>query len=370
MAGDYYEVLGVDRSASGDELKKAYRKLAQQFHPDRNPGDDEAEARFKEISQAYEVLSDAESRARYDRFGDERGGGNPFGGGGGLGDIFDAFFGGDNPFGGGGQQRPSGPPPGSDLEVTLDVEFADAVLGSAQEVQVRTAVPCERCEGSGADHDSHVATCTTCNGMGTVRQVRQSILGQMVSTGVCPACSGMRETIENPCDDCAGDGRIITEKSYNVDVPAGVDTGSTLRLTGRGAVGVRGGAFGDLYVHIRVLSHPVFRREGHDLIADLEMSLAVAALGGHVEYETLEGTEDLVIEPGTQTGRVFRLRGRGVPSVRGRGRGDLLVQAVVVTPTDLDSEQEELLRKFAELRGEEVAPKDRSLLGRIRSAFS
>lgn len=370
MATDFYELLGVSKDASADEIKRAYRGLARELHPDRNPGDADAEARFKEVATAYETLSDPERRAQYDRFGPDGMQGNPFGGGaGGVGDIFEAFFGQGSPFGGG-QQSPQNNRQGSDLEVVADVEFEDAVLGSTKDVTVRTAVPCETCEGVGAEPGTDIATCEQCGGQGVVRQVRQSILGQMVSTVGCPGCGGTGEVVFNPCRACSGDGRTITEKTYTVDIPPGVDSGTTLRLSGRGAAGIRGGGFGDLYVQIRVNPHKTLRREGHDLIDEFHIPMTVAALGGHLKYETLESTEDMVIPPGTQTGRVFRMRGRGVPSVRGRGRGDLLVQVFVDTPVDLDKDQESMLRDLASRRSEEVAPEGKGWLKKIKSAFT
>ena len=368
---DYYELLGIDRSASPEEIKKAYRALARDLHPDRNPGDDAAEARFKEVAQAYETLSDPERRANYDRFG-EAGPGGGFGDAAGFGDIFEAFFGGgQSPFGGGfgGQQAQRGPARGDDLEVVVDVAFEDAVLGSAQPVDIRTYVPCEPCQSSGALDTSTVVSCETCGGVGQVRQVRRSILGQMVSTGTCPACSGAGETIEAPCDSCAGDGRVVEECSYTVDIPAGVDTGATLRLTGRGAAGARGAGFGDLYVRVRVLPDERFQRDGNDLVAELAVPMTIAALGGELKFETLEDTKTISIDAGTQTGKVFTLRGDGVPSLQGGRRGDIRAIAVVMTPEKLSSEEEELLRSFAALRGDELN-ESRSLLGRIRSALS
>ena len=367
MATDDYERLGVSRTATHDEIKRSYRQLDRELHPDANGGDPSAEARFKEVAQAYEVLSDAEKRNHYDRFGADGGPGDPFGfGGGGFGDIFDAFFGGG---GGGGRSSQSGPPRGTDLEAAVDIDFTDAVFGTQQPVTVRTAVVCDTCEASGASPGSHPETCGECGGAGQVRRVRQSILGQMVTAQACPRCGGMGQTIANPCVDCRGEGRRIEEKTYTVDIPAGVDTGSTLRLTGLGAVGLRGGGHGDLYVHVRVRPHDRFQRERNNLIHELHLPFTQAALGAHLPYETLDGTEDLVIPRGTQTGKVFRLRGRGVPQVQGRGRGDLLVHVVVDTPADLDPEQEDLLRSLAAARGDEVAPADTGFLSRIRSAF-
>jgi len=369
MTTDYYELLEVDRDASTDEIKRAYRIAARRYHPDANPGDHEAEARFKEVATAYEVLSDPDRRRHYDRFGaDGPSGGDPFGfGGGGLGDLFDAFFGGGAGFGGG--RGPTGPAAGPDLEVTVDVPFETAVFGSAEEVTVRTAVPCETCEATGARPGTHAERCRQCDGAGQVRQVRQSILGQMVTAAPCPACRGAGEVIADPCPDCGGDGRQVTEKLYTVDIPAGVDTGSTLRLSGFGAAGIRGGAKGDLYVHVRVRPHGRFRRDGDDLVHELHLPVTQAALGAVLPFETMEGVEDLVVPRGTQTGRVFRLRGHGVPHVRGRGRGDLLVRVVVDTPTDLEPEVEEALRSIAARQGHDVAPPEKGFLSRIKSAF-
>jgi molecular chaperone DnaJ len=375
VATDYYELLEIDRDADNGEIKRAYRVAARRWHPDNNPGDAEAEARFKEVANAYEVLSDPDKRAHYDRFGADGprgGGGDPFGGfaGGGLGDIFDAFFnqGGQGGFGGGGGR--SGPASGPDLEVAVTIDFEAAVFGTAEEVSIRTAVPCETCEATGAKPGTHAARCDQCGGAGQVRQVRQSILGQMVTAVPCPVCRGAGEVIAEPCETCDGEGREITDKTYTVDIPAGVDTGSTLRLTGFGAAGVRGGGKGDLYVQVRVRPHERFEREGVDLVHQLHVPVTQAALGAVIGFETLDGDEDLVIPRGTQTGKVFRLRGRGVPHVRGRGRGDILVQVVVDTPTDLDPEVEDALRGVAAHRGEDVAPPEKGFLSRIKSAFS
>ncbi|MGH2686534.1 MAG: DnaJ C-terminal domain-containing protein, partial [Actinomycetota bacterium] len=287
--------------------------------------------------------------------------------GGGIGDLFNAFFGGSSPFGGG--RSTGGPPRGADLEVVVDLDFAEAVFGAQKPVSVRTAVPCDTCEGTGAAPGTSPRICAECGGAGQVRRVRQSILGQMVTASPCPRCQGIGQQIDTPCGDCRGEGRRLEEKTYVVDIPAGVDTGSTLRLTGRGAAGPRGGGAGDLYVHARVRPHERFQRDGYDLLHDLHVSMAQAALGAHIRYDTLDGEEDLVVPRGTQSGRVFRLRGRGVPHVEGRGRGDLLVRVLVDIPSDLGREEEELLRRFAELRGEAIPPADAGLFGRIRSAF-
>ncbi len=375
MARDFYELLGVGRGASADELKRAYRKRARELHPDANPNNPAAEEEFKEVSRAYEVLSDPQSRARYDQFG-EAGVGGAAGGGGdpftaGFGDIFDAFFGGASPFGG--QRGPSGPPRGQDLEVVADVSFEDAVFGCEHELTVRTAVRCDDCAGSGAQSGTAPQQCSECRGTGQVRRIRQSMLGQMVTASPCGRCNGIGEIIATPCRTCRGEGRTIAERTFTVEIPAGIAGGQTLRLGGRGAAGPRGGAIGDLYVHVRVADHDRYRREEDDLVTDVVVSLAQAALGTTLTLPTLDGDEELVVPAGVQHGREFVLRGRGVPrlvsSGRSRGRGDLRARIVVEVPTDLTSEQRELLRRFAESRGEDVAA-DESLLSKIKSAFS
>ncbi|HVX19390.1 MAG TPA: molecular chaperone DnaJ [Acidimicrobiales bacterium] len=370
MPTDYYEILGVRRDASAEEIKKAYRQRARELHPDANPGDDEAEARFKELGEAYEVLSDPTRRQRYDTFGHEgvRAGagaaGEPFGFGG-FSDIFDAFFGGGDGFAGG----RAGPQAGADIEQAVEIDFEQAVFGTEAPVTVRTAAPCDACEATGAAPGTHAETCPDCQGSGQVRRVRQSILGQMVTSGPCPRCGGAGQTIESPCPECRGEGRLIQDKTYTVDIPPGVDTGSTLRLGGLGAVGPRGGGHGDLYVHVRVRPHERFQREGDDLYEELHVPFTQAALGAELSYETLDGAETLTLPRGTQTGRSFRFRGKGVPHVRGRGRGDLVATVVVDVPTDLSEEQDALVRQLADQRSEQVAEPDTKLFSRLRSAF-
>ncbi len=366
---DYYEVLGVSREAGAEDLKRAYRTLARSLHPDANPDDPEAEARFKEVALAYETLSDPRRRQHYDRFGAggpgaAGGAGDAFGGG--LGDIFEAFFGGSSPFGGG--QEQAAPQRGVDLEVTIDLEFADAVFGCEYEVAVRTAVPCDTCEATGAEPGTAPSTCVNCGGAGQVRQVRQSLLGQMVTSAACPNCGGMGEVVEDPCGSCGGEGREIVDHNYTVDIPPGVDTGNVLRLTGRGAVGQRGGGAGDLFVKVRVRPDQRFERHGHDLVHELVVPFTQAALGAEIELETLDGTRPLEIPAGVQSGHLLRLRGLGVPNRR--GRGDLVVGVVVRTPEKLTEVEEELLRQFAEVRGEDVAPEGEGLISKIRSAFT
>jgi molecular chaperone DnaJ len=364
---DFYDLLGVARTATADEIKRAYRRKARELHPDTNP-DPVAEERFKELARAYEVLSDPERRARYDRFG-EAGVGDPFAGagGGGLGDIFEAFFGGASPFGGGG--RTTGPPRGQDLEVVADVSFEAAVFGTTLPVTVRTAVVCGDCGGTGTAAGTKPVTCNECGGLGQVRRVRQSVFGQMVTAGPCHRCGGSGQIVLTPCPRCRGESRLIEDRTYNVDVPAGVDTGSTLRLAGRGAAGPRGGATGDLYVHLRVAASDRFQRDGYDLLVELPVSFAQAALGAHIEMATLDGPVEIAVPPGSQSGRVVRLRGRGVPHVDGRGRGDLRVVTRVDTPSGLTATEQELLRRLAEERGESVDPPATGVFSRIKSAF-
>jgi molecular chaperone DnaJ len=380
--GDFYELLGVGRSATEDEIKRSYRKLARELHPDANPGNAEAEERFKLVTLAYETLRDPERRRRYDMFGPEglRGTGAGAGAGGaggfedlfgaGLGDLFNSFFGGNaTGFGQGGRRGQAGPPRGADMEVTVEIDFRSAVFGTSKEIRVRVPVPCATCDATGAKPGTSATTCSVCGGAGEIRQVRQSILGQMVTARPCPRCNGLGQEIQTPCPDCRGEGRRSEEKAYTVDIPAGVDDGNTLQLGGRGAAGPRGGRAGDLFVHLRVKADDRFLRQGNDLVHVLHVPMSQAALGAHLRYETLDGTEDLVIPKGTQPGKVFRLRGRGVPDVNGRGRGDLLVQVVVDTPTELTKEQEDLLRLFAGARGEDVAPAESGFFAKVRSAF-
>jgi molecular chaperone DnaJ len=377
IMADYYELLGVPRTASAEEIKKAYRRRARELHPDANPDDAAAAEQFKQVARAYQVLSDDAQRARYDRYGEAGvggGGGGPtaedlFGGG--LGDIFETFFGGaGSPFGGARTRGPSGPPRGQDVEVIADVTFEQAVFGAQVEVSLKLPVACAECGGSGAGAGTSPVTCSDCGGSGQIQRVRQSLLGQMVTASPCGRCGGLGQVITTPCASCRGEGRVTVDKSYQVDVPAGVDSGSTLRLTGRGAAGPRGGRAGDLYVHLRVAPHERFVREDHDLVTEVPISIAQAALGTSVELETLDGTEPLVVPAGTQPGREFVLRQRGVPHLRGRGRGDLRVRIRVEVPQKLTEKEVELLTAFAEGRGEAVGHEREGLFTRIKSAFS
>ena len=369
MLTDFYDVLGVSRDASEDEIKKAYRRLARQYHPDTNDGDPAAEARFKEISVAYDTLRDPEKRRRYDLYGSEGlGAGAGPGAGGfdfGVSDIFDAFFG----AGFGGGRGPAGPARGPDAEVHLVLDLEEAAFGATKPVELRMPVECERCSGSGCEPGTHPSACRNCGGAGEVRTVRRTILGQMMTATPCTVCRVTGQEILSPCRDCRGDGRVNLPVTVDVQVPGGIDDGQRLRLAGRGPAAPRGGAPGDLYVSIAVRPHARFERDGDDLLHVLRLPMTQAALGAHLKIETLDGEEDLLIPAGTQTGRIFRLRGRGVPTLRGRGRGDLIVRVEVVVPERLSSEEAQLLRRLAELRGEDVAPREEGFFSRIKSAF-
>jgi molecular chaperone DnaJ len=377
---DYYALLGVSRNATNDEIKRAYRRRARELHPDANPDNPGAAEQFKELSTAYAVLSDPNQRARYDQFGEAGVGGQGaggvnfddiFGSGGGLGDIFDAFFGGSgggSPFGG--RRGPSGPPRGQDMEVAVAIDFEQSVFGAQIPVEIKLPQTCDTCDGTGAGEGTRPVMCSECDGSGQIRRVRQSVLGQMVSSSPCPRCGGLGEVITTPCSTCRGEGRVTADKTYTVDVPAGVVDGSTLRLTRRGAAGPRGGSPGDLYVHLRVRAHDSYRREDDDLVTEVPISIAQAALGTTMSLTTLDGDEDLVVPAGTQPGHEFVLRGRGVPRLQGRGRGDLRAIVRVEVPTKLSDDEASLLRQFAEGRGEQVGAAGTSLFSKIKSAFS
>ena len=368
---DLYELLEVDRDAGAEEIKRSYRRLAMRYHPDANPGDEAAEARFKQIAAAYEVLSDPERRARYDRYGTTGGFdiGDPFGSGpGGLGDLFEAFFGGASPFGASRPQQ-RGPQRGPDIEVVASLDLREAVAGVQRDLTFRTALACADCVGTGAQPGTTIERCTECEGSGEVRSIRQTVLGQIVTAAPCRRCGGTGDVLEAACASCEGEGRILQDVTITTDIPAGVDTGTTLRLTGRGAVGPRGGAPGDLYVRIEVREDERFERNGIDLIERRRISVSQAALGARLLIDTLDDPTDLMIPPGTQHGHVIPLKGKGVPRLNGRGRGSLHVVLEVVVPTDLSEEEEILYRRLAELRDEEVGMADRGFKDWIRDAF-
>lgn len=368
MPNDPYATLGVPANASDDEIKRAYRRLARELHPDANPGDAESEARFKEVSVAYEVLRDPERRRRYDMFGHEGRGGGGAGPGAeafGFGDLFDAFFSGQ--FAGGGQ---AGPPRAPDAEAVMELDLVQAAFGITETLELLLPTGCERCGGSGCEPGTHPDRCSSCDGAGEVRQVRRSILGQLVTAVPCVACGGTGQRIPNPCTECAGDGRVRASRHIEVEVPAGIDDGQRLRLTGRGPAAPHNGMAGDLYVTVRVRRHASLERHGYDLVHQRRIAMTQAALGTVLQIETLEEPEEITVPPGTQPGHVFRLKGQGVPVLQGRGRGDLLVQVDVDVPEELTDDERELLAQFAEMRGEEVAaPAEGGFFSKIRSTF-
>lgn len=364
---DYYEVLGVGRNASTDEIKKAYRKLAFQYHPDRNP-ENGAEERFKEVKEAYEVLCDPEKRARYDQFGHAgvnggfgmggMGGYEGFGGGFPFGDIFETFFG-----GGAAATRRRAPQRGSDLRYDLTVEFEEAVFGCEKDLKIPRMEVCHLCSGSGAEPGTQPTRCTRCNGEGQIRRVQQSILGQFVNVVLCSACQGKGTVIASPCNNCRGQGMERVTRQLRVTVPAGIDDGTQIRLTGEGEPGANGGPRGNLYVVVNVKPHEVFRREANDIVIDLPINMAQAALGDEIEVPTVDGPVTLKVPAGTQPGRVLRIRGKGVPYLRDHGRGDQQVRISVTVPTKLSDEQRELLKMLAESLKKDSG--DESLLDKI-----
>jgi molecular chaperone DnaJ len=371
---DYYGLLGVRKDATPEELKRAYRKLARELHPDVNP-DPDAQDRFKEVTTAYEVLSDPDKRRIVDLGGDPLAqGGAGAGGFGGfgtsMGDIFDAFFSGGSM--GSGRGRRSRVRPGADALLQIALTLEEAAFGTRREINVDTAVVCTTCQGSGCAPGTSPRTCQSCGGRGEIHTVERSFLGSVRMTRPCPACSGTGEQIPSPCPSCGTEGRVRARRTITVDVPAGIEDGMRIRLAGQGEVGPGGGPAGDLYVEVAEQPHEQFTRDGSDLHCTIEVPMTSAALGCDLVLQTLDTEEKLEIRPGTQHGTVLHLRGRGVPRLRSSARGDLYVHVEVRTPTRLDEEQEQLLRRLAELRDEEVAVhsnKQGGLLGKVRDAF-
>ncbi|MFD1736624.1 molecular chaperone DnaJ [Bacillus salitolerans] len=367
---DYYEVLGLSKGASKDEIKKAYRKLSKQYHPDINkePGADE---KFKEIAEAYEILSDDQKRARYDQYGhtdpNQGFGGADFGGGfGGFEDIFDTFF------GGGSRRRrdPNAPRQGADLQYTMTLEFEEAVFGKETEIEIPREETCNTCDGSGAKPGTKPETCSHCNGSGQLSVEQNTPFGRIVNRRVCHHCSGTGKFIKEKCSTCGGAGKVKKRKKINVKIPAGVDDGQQLRVSGQGEPGINGGPSGDLYVVFRVRAHEFFERDGDDVYCEMPLTFAQAALGDDIEVPTLHGKVKLKIPAGTQTGTKFRLRNKGVPNVRGYGQGDQHIHVRVITPTKLSSRQKELLREFTSLRGQESPDEQHdSFFAKVKRAF-
>ena len=362
---EYYEVLGVNKTATDDEIKKAYRKLAKQYHPDLHPGDKDAESKFKEINEAYEILSDPDKRSKYDQYGFAAfdpnagfGGGAGFGGFDDLGDIFSSIFGGGfGGFGGfgGGQAKRNGPRKGENVRVNLTLDFEEAVFGCKKEIPVNMVETCPDCEGSGCAPGTAPETCPECGGRGSVVKTQRTAMGMMQSTSQCPRCNGRGKIIHTPCPKCKGSGRVRKQKTVSVSIPAGIDNGQTVSLRGLGNEGVNGGAPGDLLVTVTVRAHPLFERDGNSILLDLPITFAQATLGAEITIPTLTGKVKLTIPEGTDTGTVFRLRGKGVPYLNGSGAGDQFVTVTIATPKKLNDTQKEALRRFAETM-EEPAP--------------
>jgi molecular chaperone DnaJ len=374
---DYYEVLQVSRSASADEVKRAYRKLAVKFHPDKNPDDPHAEEKFKEIGEAYDVLIDADKRSAYDRFGHAafaQGGGGGFGGrgfhdpfdifrevfsgSGGAGGIFESFF-------GSGGERAEDRQRGSDLRYDMQIALEEAAFGSEKEIEVRKLDTCEKCHGSGAEPGSRVINCPTCGGRGQVISSR----GFFQVSQTCPRCRGAGQIVEKPCRQCQGEGRVEQASRIKLKIPAGIGNGSRLRSSRNGEAGIRGGPPGDLYVVLHIKEHPVFQRDEDDLYCEVPISFSLAALGGEMPVPTLDGKANVKLPAGTQSGQMFKLRGRGITNIEGRGRGDLLARVVVEVPTQLNAEQRKKLEEFSALCDEKNTPLHRSFFDRAKEFF-
>ncbi len=372
---DYYEVLGVSKGASSDELKKAYRKLAKQYHPDINPGDKEAEAKFKEANEAYSVLSDDQKRSQYDRFGHSAfdGGASGFGGGfegfgfGGLDDLFETFMGGG--MGGRSGARKNGPRRGNDLQYALEITFEEAAFGVEKEISVTRLQACTTCGGSGAKPGTNPETCKHCSGTGQVRYAQNTPFGQFVNVKTCDVCRGEGKIITAPCETCSGKGRVSKNSRMSIRIPSGIDEGQTISLKGEGEPGIKGGPSGDLYVTIHIKPHPLFKREGYDVVCDIPVSFTQAALGAEIDIPTLDGMTKYTMPEGTQTATVFKLRSKGVKHLRNNSRGDQYIRVNVEVPTKLSSKQKELLRQFAEVSGDEGLEQKKGFFNKMKDLF-
>lgn len=376
---DYYDVLGVDKSADATAIKKAYRKLAMKYHPDKNPGDKEAEEKFKEINEAYEVLSDETKRRNYDQFGHEGVNGQGFGGAGGFGgqgfggfddifgDIFGDMFGGG--FSGGSRQRRRGPERGADIKQRVNISFEEASFGKKVQVKINRSEECDQCHGSGAKPGTSKKTCPTCHGSGQVQSVQRTPFGNIASTRTCSTCNGEGEVIDSPCSKCHGKGSIRKTKTIEVDIPAGIDNGQMIKLGGQGELGTRGGPRGDLYIEVNVQSHPLFTRDGYDVYLEMPITFAQATLGDKIQVPTLDGKVEYEVPEGTQTGTVFRLKGKGIPKLKSNVRGDQYVKVTVEIPKKLNEKQKELVREFAKECGQEVHQRQKTLSDKIDNFF-
>ena len=378
---DYYEVLGVSKTATQDELKKAYRKLARKYHPDLNKDNEEAAEKFKECNEAYSVLSDDQKRAQYDQFGHAAfenggmGGGGGFGGAGGFGgfggsgmeDIFDMFFGGQG--GRGGSRAKSGPQRGADLRFDLEITCEEAAFGLEKEINLYRDETCDHCHGEGAEPGSKVESCPECNGTGYVRFTQNTMFGQMVNERPCSRCKGEGKIISEPCKECRGKGTVKRNKKLKVKIPAGVDNGSRLRVSGEGEAGAKGGPSGDLYVYLYVKPHKFFERDGTTVLCEVPINIVQATLGADIKVPTLDGQVTMKVPEGTQPGKVLRLKGKGIPSLRGGGRGDQLVRIKVVVPTKLSDKQKDALRKFADISKDNINPEEKSFMDKVKDFF-
>ena len=370
---DYYEVLGVSKNASEDEIKRAYKKLARKYHPDMNPGDKEAEEKFKEVNEANEVLSNPEKKAKYDQFGfagvdpNYGAGQGGYGGAGGfdfgdLGDIFGSFFGGG--FGGGGRRNPNAPQRGESIRASLSVEFTEAAFGCEKSITIDRSEQCPTCKDKGCAPGTTPEVCTECHGTGTVTQAQRTPFGMMQSQTVCPKCRGKGQIIHQPCPDCRGAGAVRKRRTIQVNIPAGIDNGQTISLRGQGHSGKNGGPAGDLLITVMVRPHEIFRRDGTAVFCEAPITFTQAVLGGTLEIPTIDGKVKYDIPEGTQTGTVFRLRGKGIPVLNGRGRGDQYVTVNIETPRNLNREQKEALKKFSESLGEGNYEKHKNFFGK------
>ena len=372
---DYYETLGVSKGASDDEIKKAYRREAKKCHPDLHPGDKEAEARFKEINEAYGVLSDAEKKARYDQYGHAGVDPNYGAGGGGFGGGFDGFDFGDIfsdifcGFGGGGARRRNSPVRGRDTRQVIDITFEEAAFGCKKKLTLTQQEKCHTCGGSGAKPGTQPVTCKKCGGSGQVRTQTRTPLGYMTNVTTCPDCHGTGSIVSDPCRDCHGTGKVRKTKTIEIDIPAGIDNGQTMQLAGKGEPGERGGPSGDLLITVRVKPHQMFRREGYDVYIDLPITFVDAAIGATVKVPTLDGLVEYDIPEGTQPGSVFRLRGKGIPYIRGKNRGDEYVTVDVEVPKGLSAKQKELLKEFEALSEGKNYKKQKGFLDKMRDLF-
>ena len=373
---DYYEVLGIQKDASDDDIKKAYRQMAKKYHPDLNPGDKEAEARFKEVNEAYEILSDAQKKARYDQFG--HAGVDPNFGSGGyqgygfdnmdidLGDIFSSFFGG----GGGRRQNPNAPRRGGDVSASVVISFEEAARGCKQQVNVHLVDTCGDCGGSGAAKGSAPATCPACNGTGQERRQQRTPFGVIQTQTVCSRCHGKGKIIESPCHTCQGSGQVRKPAVVGISIPAGIDDGQVITIRGKGNAGQNGGPAGDLQVQVSVRPHAIFERDGFDIWCELPLTFAQAALGAEISVPTLEGNVSYTIKEGTQPGDTFRLKGKGIPYINGRGRGDEIVRVTIEVPKNLNNKQKDILRSFEEATGDGNYQKRKGFFDKLRDAFN